>query len=247
MDPAYYVAAGSLKARAYQLETLSNNLANSSTVGYKSERSFFQVFNKAVQSSRNLPLTRFVNDGTVLAQRGIDFSQGPIRSTGRSLDLALEGDAFFMIQTPQGPRATRDGRFQMGTDGLLSARDGSPVMGKNGSPLRIDPRGGKPSFALDGTLSQDGKVMGQLDIRAFENPGTMEREGANRYNPGALKAKPVRATVAAGHLEESTVDTSAAMVDMIRLNRLYEMSMKVASTLTNDLDARSITTIALGQ
>lgn len=86
MDPAYYVAAGSLKARSFQLETLSNNLANTSTVGYKTERSFFSVFNKAQSSGRNLPLTQSVNDGTVLAQRGMDFSQGAFKATGRSLD-----------------------------------------------------------------------------------------------------------------------------------------------------------------
>lgn len=247
MDPAYYVAAGSLKARAFQLETLSNNLANVSTVGYKTERSFFSVFNKAVQSDRNLPLTRYVNDGTVLGHRGIDFSQGPLKFTGRNLDLALEGEGFLMVNGPQGPRATRDGRLQMGTDGVLSARDGSPIMGKNGSTLRLNPRGGTPSFAPDGTLSQDGRVIGQIELRNFENAGSMAREGANRFNPGALKQKAPKAVVTAGHLEESTVDTAEAMVDLIRLNRLYEMSMKAASTITNDLDGRSITTIALGQ
>ncbi len=81
MDPAYYVAAGSLKARAYQLDLVSNNLANCTTVGYKPEKSFFAVFNKAKEEGRGLALTPFVDDGTVLAQSGMDFSQGTLRRT----------------------------------------------------------------------------------------------------------------------------------------------------------------------
>ena len=115
MDPAYYVAAGSLKARSFQLDMVSNNLANAATVGYKPEKSFFAIFNKAKSEGRGLALSPYVDDGTVLAQSGVDFGQGTLRTTGRSLDLAIEGNAFFMVQTPKGPMATRDGRLQLGS------------------------------------------------------------------------------------------------------------------------------------
>src|SRR5512145_813867 len=124
MDPAYYVAASSLNARSFQLETLSNNLANSNTVGYKTERSFFSLFNKAQASSRNLPLTKHVNDGTVLAERGVDFAQGTLYPTKRSLDLAVDGNAFLVVQAPEGVRVTRDGRLQIGPDGQIQSADG---------------------------------------------------------------------------------------------------------------------------
>ncbi len=244
MDPAYYVAAGSLKARSFQLETISNNLANSATVGYKTERSFFSLFNKAMGSSRNLPLTRYVNDGTVLAQRAVDFSQGASRPTGRSLDLAIEGNAFFMIQTPKGPLATRDGRLQIGPGGVLQAMDGSPILGKNGQTLTLDPSGGQISFSPDGTLQQGTDTVGQLDLKAFSTPYALQRAGSNRYDPKGVPEMEVKATVLPGYLEQSAVDVASAMVDMIQLNRLYEMSMKVASTLTNDLDANSLNSVA---
>ena len=112
-----------------QLDMVSNNLANSATVGYKPEKSFFSVYNKAKADGRGLPLTPFVNDGTVVAQSGVDFSQGAMKTTGRSLDLAIEGNGFFMVQTPKGVQATRDGRFQIGTNGQLQALDGSPLLG----------------------------------------------------------------------------------------------------------------------
>ena len=244
MDPAYYVAAGSLNARSFQLDTLANNLANANTVGYKTERTFFSVFNKAMSSGRNLPLTPAVNDGTVLAQRGLDFSQGAFKPTGRTLDLAIDGNAFFMIQTPQGPQATRDGRFQISPKGQLQTQDGLAVLGKNGQPLLINPQGGAFTFGPDGTLQQGETVVGRLDLKAYKTPAALPRMGMGRYNPAGMEEAPATATVSQGQLEQSGVDMARTMVEMIQLNRLFEMSLKVASTITNDLDARSINDIA---
>jgi flagellar basal-body rod protein FlgF len=244
MDPAYYVAAGSLKARSVELETLSNNLANANTVGYKTERTFFSTFNKASASARNLPLTKYVNDGTVLAARAIDFSQGASKSTGKSLDLAVEGDGFLVMQTPQGPRVTRDGRLKIGEGGQLQSLDGSPVLGKNGQPLTVDPAGGSITFSPDGTLQQGTNVLGQLDLKAYATPYALKRVGSNRYDPTGLAETTPKASVAQGYLEQSAVDVSTAMIDMIQLNRLFEMSMKVASALSNDLDASSLNNVA---
>ena len=82
-----------------------------------------------------------MDDGTLIAQSGVDFSQGAAKTTGRSLDLAIDGNAFFLVKTPQGIQATRDGRFQIGTNGQLQALDGAPLLGKNNLPIQIDPAG----------------------------------------------------------------------------------------------------------
>ncbi len=245
MDPAYYVAAGSLKARTTQLEVLSNNLANVSTTGFKPERTFFSVFNKARSSSRDLPFTGPVNDGTALAGRGIDMRQGALQLTSGPLDLALEGNAFFTLQTPEGPQVTRDGRFGLGPGGQLQSRDGRPLLGKNGQPIQVDPMGERVAVGRDGTVSQGATILGQLDLRAYADPSALRHIGSGLFDPTGAQAAPAQATVAQGYLEQSGVDMAGAMVEMIRLNRLYEMSMKVASTLANDLDARSINDIAM--
>jgi flagellar basal body rod protein FlgG len=244
MDPAYYVAAGSLKARSFELELISNNLANVDTVGYKTERSFFSVFNKANDSMRDLPLTGYVNDGTVLASSAIDFSQGASKATGHSLDIAIEGNGFLQVQTPRGVQATRDGRLKIGEGGQLQSLDGSPVLGKNGQTLTVNPQGDPLTFTSDGTLQQGTTVVGQLDIKAYETPYALKRVGSNRYDATGLAETAAKATVAQGHLEQSTVDAATSMIDMIKLNRLYEMSMKVASTLSNDLDANTLNYVA---
>lgn len=245
MDPGYYVAAGSLKARAFQLDVVANNLANAATVGYKPDQPFFAVFNKAAGSARRLPLSPHVNEGVVFGETGVVMEQGTLRPTGRPLDLAIEGNAFFMVRTPAGDRVTRDGRLQLGQDGQLQAMDGSPVLGKNGQPVQVDPKNGVVSVSPDGTVQQKEQVLGQLDLKAYEKPGTLKRTGALRFDPAGAAETPVKGTVTQGHLEQSAVDSSSTMVEMIRLNRLYELSLKVASTLTNDLDSRSINDVAI--
>lgn len=253
MNPAYYVAAGSLVARSYQMDLVSNNLANAATVGYKPEKSFFTVYNKAKAAGRGLALSPYVNDGTVLAQSGMDFSQGSLKATGRSLDMAIEGNAFFMVKTAQGVLATRDGRFQLGKNSQLQTLDGGTVMGKNNLPITIDPAGGPVTVLKDGTVQQPGAgpgeeatTVGQIDLQAFATPSALQRVGSNRFDPSGSKPATVDATVTQGSLEQSSVDLPTCMIDMIRLNRLYEMSMKVASTVTNDMDEKSITDIATG-
>jgi flagellar basal-body rod protein FlgF len=247
MDPAYYVAAGSLKARSFQLDVVSNNLANSATVGYKPEKSFFAVFNKAVHDGRGLPLSGYLNDGTVVASKGTDFSQGTLKATGRNADLALDGSGFFMIKTPAGNLATRDGRFAMSRTGELVTLDGAQVLGKNGLPITLDPN--LPAFNVlpDGTVNQGAEAKGQLDIRDFTQPDALQRVGSNRFDPAGSDTKAASATVVQGSLEQSTVDMAGCMIDMIRLNRIFEMSLKVASTITNDMDSRSISDVSTGK
>ncbi len=247
MDPGYYVAAGSLKARSFQLEVVANNLANAATVGYKPDQPFFAVFNKAAGSARRLPLSGVLNDGVVFGETGVVTEQGNLRATGRSLDVAIEGNAFLTIQTPAGIRVTRDGRLQMGQGGQLQAMDGSMVLGKNGQPIVVDPKNGVVSISADGSVQQKEQTLGQLDLKAFEKPGALKRSGALRFDPTGATEAPVKGTIAQGHLEQSAVDTASTMVEMIRLNRLFEMSLKVASTLSNDLDSRSINDVAISR
>lgn len=247
MDPGYYVAAGSLKARAFQLDVVANNLANVATVGYKPDRPFFAVFNKTAGSGRQLPLSPYVNDGVVFGETGVITEQGALRATGRPLDVAVEGNAFLMVRTPTGDQATRDGRLQMGVDGQLQAMDGSPMVGKNGQPISVDPKQGNITITADGTVQQKDQAVGQLELKAYEDAGALKRAGSLRFETTGATEAPVKGTLTQGHLEASAVNAASTMVEMIRLNRLFEMSMKVASTLSNNLDSRTINDVAISR
>jgi flagellar basal body rod protein FlgG len=172
------------------------------------------------------------------------MSQGSLKQTGQNLDVALEGNAFFVVRTPQGLRATRDGRFKLGKDGELQAQDGSPVMGKNGQTLVLDPALPVVGIGSDGTLTQgasaqEQKTIGQIELKAYADPSSLVRTGALRFDAGSQQEVAPKASVAQGYLEQSGVDVASSMVEMIRINRLFEMSLKVASTLSNDLDSRA--------
>ena len=241
MDPAYYVAAGSLKARGFALDVISNNLANASTRAYKADRTFYSLFNKA----KGAGIPKQVNDGTVIGERGVNLEQGAVLATGRALDLALEGKGFLVVRTPQGDRLTRDGRLKLGEGGQLQAMDGAAVLGKNNQPLNVNPAEGPVTVSPDGTVQQALAILGQLEIRDVDNPLALKKVGNTRFDTAGIQARPasLNTTIAQGHLEQSGVDMPSAMVEMIRINRLFEMSMKVASTVSNDLDARSINDI----
>jgi flagellar basal body rod protein FlgG len=99
----------------------------------------------------------------------------------------------------------------------------------------------------DGSVQQNGNVLGQIGLKAFAQPSVLQRVGANRYSVAGAQNAPVTGTVSQGALEQSSVDLPTCMIDMIRLNRLFEMSMKVASTVTNDMDAKSISDISTGR
>jgi flagellar basal body rod protein FlgG len=117
-------------------------------------------------------------------------------------------------------------------------------VGRDDQPLRVDPAAGEVAIAEDGTVRQGKQVRGQLALRAFAKPESLPRAGALRFDATGAEAAPLKGGLSAGALEQSTVDPAAAMVEMIRLNRLYELSLKVASTLTNDLDARALSDVA---
>ena len=125
--------------------------------------------------------------------------------------------------------------------------DGAPLLGKNGRSIAIDPAAGDFTVLADGTVQQGATTLGQLELKAYATPGALTRVGGNRYDPSGSKEQAVNATISQGSLEQSGVDVATCMIDMIRLNRLFEMSMKVASTITNDLDARSISDISSGR
>lgn len=243
MDPAYYVAAGSLKARTFALDVVSNNLANASTNGYKADRTFFALFNKA----KGAGIPKQANDGTtVVGDSGVNLEQGTLTASGRPMDLALQGPGFLVVRTPQGDQFTRDGRLKLGQNGQLQAMDGAPLIGKNGQPISVDPAGGQVSVLPDGSVQQAGSTLGQFEIRDIANPQGLRKTGNTRFDPANAQARAAspNTSLAQGFLEQSGVDIPTAMVDMIRINRLFELSLKVASTVSNDLDTRSINDVA---
>src|SRR5690242_17135315 len=165
MDPLTVSAASGLRARMESLEMLANNIANSSTGGYKADREFYSLY-VAPEAAASEPSPDTL---PVIERPWTDLSQGELRSTGNALDFALSGKGFFAVNTAAGPLYTRDGSFRLSPAGLLVTAQGHAVRAAGGGTLTFS--SAKPVEATpDGTLHQDGQVVGQLEIVDFADP-----------------------------------------------------------------------------
>src|ERR1035438_7555715 len=161
MDSGYYAAMTGLVARTQALDIAATNLANAQTPGYRAEQEYFRsvLMGPDAQDSQ---LGRTVNNYGLLGGDRINLSQGAIEQTGNPLDLAIEGQGFFQIQTPNGPRYTRDGSFHRSPAGILVAAKGEPVLSTTGQPIPVPP--GEVSIGADGVLSVAGGVVATVGV-----------------------------------------------------------------------------------
>lgn len=234
MDSGYYAAFSGWLARSQALDLAAGNLANAGTAGYRAQRDYFRsaiLGPDALGSQLNMT----VNAYGVLGGSRLDFSQGALTPTGNSLDLAIEGDGFFAIQTQQGVRYTRDGQFQRAQDGTLTTQAGEPVLDERRQPIRVP--AGPIVVGEDGAVSVNGAIAGKLGIVSFGSSGSLAAEGANRYVPidGAVASAGTGA-IRQGALEASNQDVIGGSLQLVLLQRQAEMMEKAVSMFSNDFD-----------
>jgi flagellar basal-body rod protein FlgG len=168
-----------------------------------------------------------------------DFSAGPTQKTGNPLDFAISGEGFFSVQTPEGVRYTRDGRFSINEDGELVTLSGYPVLGEGG-PIQVD----GPSLAMDetGTITIDGNPVDRFKIVTFQNPMALKKIGDRLFAPmeAVGGAKPAEAVqLHQGVVEQSNVTTIRMMTEMIEVLRSYESYQKAIRSI-DEATAKSI-------
>ena len=225
MNNTLYVGLSRQMTLQREMDVIANNLSNTDTAGFKVES---MMLSEDVQSPVGHKLTStgtpvdpiaFVND-VGLAR---DFAQGSLKQTGATFDLGLQGDGFFQVQTPTGPRFTRDGRFSLNATGQLTDVSGAPVMGTSGSPIVVDPQKSPPTIAHDGTVSQEGQQIGKIGVFRFADRSALNKSGSSQYD--ANGQAPLAATdtkVVQGMTENSNVDPITMMTRMIAVSRAYE-------------------------
>lgn len=220
-----------MRSRQRTLDALANNIANASTVGFKAERLIYSAFESEAKDAGN---KQNLVAG-VSATSGTDFSAGALQQTGRSLDVAIEGDAFLQIQTARGVRYTRAGNLNLDANGQLVTKNGDLVIGKTGA---ITVPKGEISIGEDGSLSAGGKVFDKLQLVRFENPtAALTNEGEALFiATGAEEpTENINSRIVQGALEGSNVNSLTEMVAMINNNREFESLQKSVTLLMNDL------------
>jgi flagellar basal body rod protein FlgG len=168
-----------------------------------------------------------------------------VQQTGNSLDVALSGKGFFSVQSARGTLYTRNGNFQLAADGKLVTADGYPVRGKGGAALTLN--AARPiEISGDGTVTQDGTVIGQLEVADFTSAGALSKQGNNYFRVSDPAAQPLPASGFAlqqGSLEASNSGTAESAVRLVGILRQFEMLQK-AMTLGNDMSKQAIEQVA---
>ncbi|MHB8813015.1 MAG: flagellar basal-body rod protein FlgG [Steroidobacteraceae bacterium] len=250
MDAALWAAKTGLDAQQTEMSVISNNLANVNTTGYKQDRAVFedllyqnqtQVGADTSQTTQS-PSGLSIGTGVQVVSTEKEYSQGSLTQTGNPLDVAIQGQGFFQIQTPDGTLAyTRDGTFQSNAQGQLV----------NSSGYVVQPGITIPQGAQSVTIGADGTVtvllpgqssptqVGQLQLATFINPAGLQPIGQNLLVQSASSGSPQTGTpgvnglgtVSQGELEGSNVDVVEELVNMIQTQRAYEMNSKAISTV----------------
>ncbi|PCI29775.1 MAG: flagellar basal-body rod protein FlgF [SAR324 cluster bacterium] len=247
-----YTLLSALKGQQRQMDSVSNNLANVNTPGFKEDEVLFREYytkftgqdleseeEKFVHHEFLSPQTRGATSFVRTDQVVQKMAMGNFKTTGNDLDLALQSEGFFVVQTPYGARYTRNGQFLRDSQGYLSTSAGHRVLGKNGPILMA---GKNIAVGRDGVVLVDDKIIDTIQVVNFEQPGQLNRMGNSYLAPATAEQKPFlidNFILEQGTIEGSNVNTVKEMVKMIAVNRSYEAAQKALRT-TEELDQSSI-------
>jgi flagellar basal body rod protein FlgG len=213
------------------LDVVTNNLANSSTTGYKQDGVEFASAMDQALYSEGAPIGS-LSGGSGVASQYTDFSAGAIETTGNPLDFAIQSQSgAFAVQTPAGTSYTRDGSFGLNDSRQLVTKQGYPVLGDDGRPIQIAQ--GEIQVQDDGTISAGGTVAGRIGV--FD--AQFQKVGGNLLT-ATTAPNPISPVIAPRSLETSNVNPLQAMIQMINLNRTFELaqnSVQQHDTLTQRL------------
>jgi len=244
MDKLIYIAMTGAKHTLGQQAAVSHNIANADSTGFREE---MHRFRSVDVTNSPVPSRAFVVDASVAT----NFSEGPIKFTGRTYDVAIQGKGFFAVQGADGGEAyTRDGSFQLSPEGVLLTRSGRPVIG-DGGPISIPPDN-EIVIGKDGSISAipatgDRNAVNVVGRLKLVNPdeATLERgdDGLFRIAGGGVAPLDEFVQVAGGYLEGSNVNVVDQMTTMISVQRQFEMQMQVLRRAeANDQTATKILT-----
>ena len=238
MDQVSVTAASGLQSRMEALDMVANNLANTTTGGFKLDREFYSLFTAADNDAEDSASTKL----PLIQKQWTDFSQGTLQPTGNPLDLAITGKGFFAVNGPSGTLYTRNGSFKVTADGTLTTQEGYAVSG-GGAPIQV-PEKTAITVGTDGTLTQSGNSIGKLELVNFADPTSLGKMGNSYFVAGAQKPIPADdAEITQGAVEGSNVTSAESAVRLVGVMRQFEMLSKAIS-LTSDMDKKTLDEVA---
>lgn len=229
MQSSLYVALSAQMAVQKRIETIANNVANASTPGFRAEEVKFE----AMLSNAASEPVHYASSGDTYIKR----EPGRLIRTEDPLDIAVQGDAWFAIQTPVGIVYTRDGRMKMTPEGDLQSIDGHPILDVGGAPIQVDPNGGRLTIAADGMITQGDRQFGAIGLFIIDPQAKLSRY----ENSGVIPDQPAtpaldfnQVGVVQGHIESSNVNPMWEMSQLILTSRSYDA---VANSISQSEDS----------
>ena len=216
MGISSYVTVSRQSGLMNEMQIIANNIANSATTGYRQEGLIFSEFIDSAKGRSSLSLSRSQIHNTSMAQ-------GTLTQTNGSFDFAIEGEGFFLVETPAGERMTRAGGFAPSPEGDLVTMDGYRILDPGGSPVFVPGSTDKVSVASDGTISANGQPLGQIGLFLPSDPNGMVREDGVMFRADAGTEPAENAQILQGFLEGSNVNPISQLARMIEVQRSYEM------------------------
>ncbi|MFT4577652.1 MAG: flagellar basal-body rod protein FlgF [Nitrospinales bacterium] len=258
MHESIYIAASAGLKQARKMEIIAQNLANVNNTGYKKDALVFKEMmapfksDSGFEEGKNTLLTPDKSNKNVsyvgITDYYTDFSTGGIKTTGGSLDLALDGEGFFKVQTPDGPRYTRNGNFRLNTAKQLVNQNGNQVLDRNDTPVVIDAPGeisidGEGSVSVGTGLANT--TITNIKLVNFENKRLLEKMGDGLYRHTGLPEDEMEASdtkTRQGFLESSNVKAVEEMTEMVGTLRIFESYQKIIQSI-DSMNDQSVNTI----
>lgn len=213
METGGYVTLTRQSGLMREMQVVANNIANLSTAGFRREG---VVFSEYLQQGGEGGSISMANANA----RVVDLTQGGMSTTGGTFDFAIQGDGFFLVNTPQGQRLTRAGSFTPSAEGTLVTPDGNPLLDAGGTPVTVP--AGQIALAADGTLSANGQPFARIGLWAPVDPLALRHQSGTLFDGGAVQPAE-GATLLQGMLEDSNVDPVTEVSRMIEVQRAYEL------------------------
>lgn len=257
MVKGLYTAYTGMINEQHRMDTMTNNLANASTVGFKKEGATSQSFDNILAVKikdqsvgvTNVQKLGWNNPGVKIGENYTDFTQGSFRITDNTYDLALAGEGFFAIEFTNkagetSTMYTRAGQFTLTREGYLVTEDGDYVLDTQNRRIQLNTLIDS-EIDNDGRIMQNGRMVAQIQVTDFEDYNYLEKYGETYYRPvEGAKTTPADAEVKSGYLEMANVQVVSEMVNLIAITRAYESNQKVIQTFDNTLE---IATTQLGR
>ncbi len=241
MENAQLIALSRQTALRNQLDVVANNMANINTTGFKSQRLLFEEYLMPVAEATEFQTPDEQLSYVLDYQSVTNFGTGSFKPSENPLDLAIEGDGFFVVQMGDGSETyTRDGALHLDSTGQLVTANGRPVM-TTGGPITFSKEDGRVEVAKDGTITTELGNRGKIRIVTFEDPQALKKIGDNLYR-GENPQVPQRVGIMQGALERSNVEGVHEVTRLIEITRAYESVTKMLKDV-NDLRQNAIQTL----